>query len=263
MKLCLFLLIVQVTASAQWLHYREPGIPRTKDGKPDLAAAAPKTHDGKPDLSGIWDPAVEVQDLGDEKAPVPSLFLDITHGVKPGDAAMLPAAQGLFDQRRREHDAGDPLANCKPIGVPRVEFSPSPIRIVQSQSLVVVLHEAETSFREIHVDGRALPDDPQPAWMGYSTAKWEGDTLVVETAGFPDNGWLDAFGHPHSDSLRLTERIRRSDFGHMEIRITIDDPKMYRKPFTSTQKYNLVPDSDLIEYFCTENERDSRHYVIK
>ena len=123
------------------------------------------------------------------------------------------------------------------------------------------MYEIESVFRQIHVDRRKLPEDPQPSALGYSAGRWEGGTLVVETAGFHDEGWLDAMGHPHSDAMRVTERFRRRDFGHMEVQMTIDDPKAYKKAFTVTQVMDFLADTDLLEYFCSENERDVRHFV--
>ena len=141
------------------------------------------------------------------------------------------------------------------------ETAPGPYKIVQTPALVVMLYERETVFRQIHTDGRKLPSDPQPAWFGYSVGHWDGDTLVVDTAGFNDRGWLDARGHTHSDLLHLTERFHRVDFGHMAIQIMVDDPKTYARSFTVMVNQELLPGSDLIEYFCSENERDLRHFA--
>ena len=141
------------------------------------------------------------------------------------------------------------------------ETAPGPYKIVQTPGLIVMLYERETVFRQVHTDGRKLPDDPQPAWFGYSVGRWDGDTLVVDTAGFNERGWLDARGHTHSDALHLSERFHRADFGHMELQITVDDPKTYTRPFTIRLNQELLPGSDLIEYFCSENERDLRHFA--
>jgi len=141
------------------------------------------------------------------------------------------------------------------------ETAPGPYKIVQTPGLIVMLYERETVFRQIHTDGRKLPNDPQPAWFGYSVGHWDADTLVVDTSGFNDRGWLDARGHTHSAALHLTERLRRADFGHMELQITVDDPKTYSGLFTIRLNQELLPGSDLIEYFCSENERDLRHFA--
>jgi|SRR5579871_402054 len=247
--------------SAQWLHYPTPGMPRTPDGKPNLAARAPKTSDGKPDLSGLWIPQNDPKTIGTDGELLPARFIDITRGLKPADVAMEPWAEALFKERLRNFQADDPTVRCQPAGMPRYDTSPGTIKIVQTPGLTVMLLESDTTFRQIYTDGRKLPEDPQPSWLGYSTGKWENGALVVETAGLRDKGWLDAMGHPHSDALRLTERFERKDFGHIEIQITIDDRKTYKKPFTVSQNLELVPDSDLLEYFCSENERDARHFA--
>jgi hypothetical protein len=147
-----------------------------------------------------------------------------------------------------------------PLGIPLVDdFSFAPFKIIQTPGLIVMLYEVDSTHRQVYTDGRKLPADPQPAWLGYSVGKWEGDTLVVDTAGFNDKSWLDAFGHPHSEALRIQERFRRRDFGHMEVQVTIDDPKTFTKPFTIKFNDLLLPDTDILESFCTENEKDRPH----
>jgi hypothetical protein len=257
-------LVLGATAvSAQWLHYPTAGIPRTRDGKPNLTAPPPKTRDRRPDLSGLWLPANDPATKGSNGEPLPKLFIDISRGLKPGELSMQPWAQALITERSRNYQADDPITACKPVGGPRLNYIPVPIKIVQTPGLIVLLHESETVFRQVHTDGRKLPDDPQPSTMGYSTGRWEGDALVVDTIGFHDQGWLDAIGHPYSDALHVTERLRRRDFGHIEVQITIDDAKAYKNPFTLTQEMDFLPDTDLLEYFCSENERDVRHFVLK
>jgi hypothetical protein len=247
--------------SAQWLHYPTPGIPRTRDGKPNLTAPAPKARDGKPDLSGLWIPQNDPKTIGTDGERLPALFIDITKGLKREDVAMEPWADALLKERLGNSQADDPTAHCKPAGMPRLDTSPGTIKIVQTPGLTVMLVESDTTFRQIYTDGRKLLEDSQPSWLGYSTGRWENGALVVETNGFHDKGWLDAMGHPHSDALHLTERFERKDFGHMEIQITIDDRKTYKKPFTVSQNLEMVPDSDLLEYFCAENERDAQHFA--
>jgi len=134
------------------------------------------------------------------------------------------------------------------------------MKIVQTPNLVVVLYEYETIFRQIFLDGRALPQDPNPTWMGYSVGHWEGDTLVVSTAGYNDKTTLDLGGHPHTEALRVTERFHRRDAGHIDLQVTLDDPKAYTRPWTLPIELALVADGELIEYVC-ENERDARHMV--
>src|SRR5262249_22477755 len=138
-----------------------------------------------------------------------------------------------------------------------------PNKVIQTPRLIVMIFESDSTIRQIYTDGRSLPEDPQPAWLGYSVGKWDHDTLVVETAGFNDKSWLDAFGHPHSDALRVTERYRRRDFGHMDVEMTFDDPKMYTKPFTIKFTQRLLADSDILESFCAENEKDRAHMGLK
>ena len=140
-----------------------------------------------------------------------------------------------------------------------VETAPAPYKIIQGTGMTIMLYERDTTYRQVYTDGRKLPDDPSPAWMGYSVGKWDGDSLVVDTVGLNDRSWLDARGHTHSDALHLTERFRRIDFGHMDVQMTFDDPKTYTKPFTITLKQRLQPDTDLLESFCAENERDLVH----
>jgi hypothetical protein len=191
------------------------------------------------------------------------LFIDLNRGLPPGALSMEPWAEELYKKRLPSFEVDDPLTTCKPVGVPRLDMLPATIKIVQNRDLIIVLHEVETTFRQIHTDGRKLPEERQPSTMGYSTGTWVKGTLVVETIGFHDQGWLDAVGHPHSDALHVTERFLRRDFGHLEIQITIDDPKAYKKPFTVTQNMDLLADTEMLEYFCAENERDIRHFVVK
>lgn len=227
-------------AGAQWLNYPTPGIPRTKDGKPNLTARAPRSADGKPDLSGMW----AIGGLG-------SAF-NITN------AEMLPAADAIYRKHLETYANDDPAGACLPEG-PRAGLAGlDPFRIIQSRNMLVVLHETGT-YRQIYTDGRLLPKDMNPTWMGYSIGRWDGDTFVVTTAGYNDKTWLDFIGHPHSDALTLTERFRRTDFGHMQIEMTFDDPKAYAKPFTLKLTANLAADDDLIENVCLENEKDFRN----
>ena len=236
-------LMMTASPSAQWLGHPTAGIPRTPDGKPNLSAPAPKTADGKPDISGLW----------------------LTRGIYIGDIAkdlkepppMQPWAAAVYKQRRDTLSKDDPTGKCVPGGVPRSTAVPYPFKIVTThQNMVVVLYEAVHAYRQIFTDGRALPKDPNPNWMGYSVGRWEGDTFVVESSGFNDNVWLDNNGHPAGESLRVTERFRRKDFGSMDIEITIDDPKTYTRPWTVTLPLVLQPDTEMLEYICPENEKD-------
>ena len=237
---------------AQWLHYRAAGIPRTADGKVDLTAPAPKAMDGKPDLSGVWESA-------------PEYFYDLANDLKPGEVVMQPWAKALQAEREGKLHQDDPLSRCLPPGVPRIDMStpdaPHPFKIVQTPALVVLLYEtsANSMFRQVFLDGRPLPKDPQPTWLGYSIGHWEGGTLIVDTIGFNGLSWTDtAKGHPQTEAAHVTERFTRRDFGHLEIAITIDDPKAYAKPWSATVPVKLLPDTELIETVC-ENERDQAH----
>jgi hypothetical protein len=234
LKSVLLLGVMLAPLPAQWLKLAQKGIPRTKDGAPDLAAPAPRKPYGKPDLSGIW-----VAD--------PPKLRDYSAGLKPEEFPIQPWAQALYNERKDgSHSGEEPDANCLPQGVPRIESTPVPLKIVQDQELMVILYEAFGQFRQIFLDGRELPKDPNPTWLGYSVGKWDGDTLVVEVTGFNGKTWLDQVGHPVTDALRVTERFHRRDFGHLDIVATIDDPKAYTKPFNlnSEVKVDRPPDHD-------------------
>jgi hypothetical protein len=265
------LVATQALAGAQWLNYPTAGIPRNKDGAPNLTAPAPRAANGKPDLSGLWQtqaapPAVLARVLpggangNGEEAPS-EYFLNILSDYKDADSLLQPAAFNLFVARAKTFTRDSPLSKCQPTAIPMAEIAPSPYKIVTTPGLTLMLYERDTVFRQIYTDGRKLSADPQPSWLGYSVGKWDGDTFVVETNGFNDRGWLDARGHTRSEAMRLTERFHRIDFGHMDVQMTFDDPKTYTRPFTLTLKQNLHPDSDILENFCSENERDLQHVV--
>lgn len=255
--------------SAQWLNHPTPGIPRTPDGKPDLTARTPRTADGKPDLSGLWQTNSAPREMlarlipdatnGAGEEPLSQYFINILSDFKPEDAPLLPAAAEQLRQRAKSFSEESPLPRCLPEGMPLVEMAPAPYKIIQSPGMIVMLYERDTTYRQVYTDGRTLPDDPQPSWLGYSVGKWDGDSLVVDTIGFNDRGWLDARGHTHSEALHLTERFHRIDFGHMEVQLTVNDPKTYTRPFTVTLKQRLLADSDLLESYCAENEKDAAH----
>jgi hypothetical protein len=262
-------------AGAQWLNYPAPGTPRTRDGKPNLSAKAPRASNGKPDLSGVWQteyaPAGEderifgsvVKDyavLGDDPSTFSKYFLNILADFTPQDSPMRPATAELARRNEERRGTDNPPAKCLPQGVPRGDlFNYAPFKIIQNPGVIAVLYEVDNTHRQIYTDGRKLPVDPQPTWLGYSVGHWEGDTLVVDAAGFNDKGWLDSMGHPHSEELRIQERFHRRDFGHMDLSVTIDDPKAYTRPFTIKVTEVLLPDSDILESVCNENERDRVH----
>ena len=234
--------------SAQWLHYPTPGIPRTRDGKPNLSAPAPITPDGKPDLSGIWSAADNkyLQNLAADGVEVP----------------LQPWAAALFKQRSENLGKGRPSEHCLTHGVTDFDALGAGWKLIQTPSVIVILYEAYNHYRQILMDGRPLPEPTQPAYMGYSIGRWEGDTLVVESSGFNDKGWLDDGGHPQTEALHVTERFRRRDFGHMDLQLTINDPKAYTKPWTVAFPLEYHPDEELIESIC-ENEKDVPHMVGK
>jgi hypothetical protein len=250
MKTALLFAVLVSAAQAQpqsssWLNYPVPGTPRTPDGKVNLTAPTPKMSNGKPDLSGVWSVPADY-------------FKNLAFDLKDEDVPMLPAAKALLKEHEIKDHADDPMALCLPPGVPRIDTSNSgdalhPFKIVQTPKLILLLYETSvnSTFRQVFLDGRQLPKDPQPTWLGYSVGRWEGNTLVVETTGFNGRAWLDTFkGHPQSDVARVTERFTRRDFGHMELAITIDDPKSYSKPWQVTIHTILLPDTDLIETVC-------------
>jgi len=134
---------------------------------------------------------------------------------------------------------------------------------IQVPGLIAILSERDAAYRQIFTDGRPMLEDPQPTWNGYSTGKWEGDTLVVHSNGFRDDGWLDHGGSPSTEAMKLTERIRRPTYGRMEIEMTVDDPKAYTKPWTITYAQKIVLNTELMGYYCVENEKDQDHYPVK
>ena len=261
------LLLAAIPLAAQWLNYPTPGIPRLPNGKPNLAAPAPRAA-GKPDLSGVW--TLEAPQCNPLE-PVGSCGQDYVGGPEFGDiAARLgaalpyqPWAAELVKQRSAGLGKDDPVALCKPAGALRLLTYPPYRKILQMPGLVVILSERDVTFRQIFTDGRPLPKDPSPSFNGYSTGRWEGDVLVVETIGFRDEIWLDRKGSPLTSAARMTERFRRTNFGNLEISVTIDDPKAYTRPWTVKLHQVLVPDTDLLEYYCQDNEKDNSHIFAK
>jgi hypothetical protein len=263
---CSLLVLCTVAAvTAQWEKQRDPRVPSLQDGKPNLSASAPRANDGKPDLSGVWltdggrvppgTPTVE----GDELR-VSRHFINVTADMKPDQVQMEPWAAELFKKHLDTSGVLDPVGHCKPAGEPGQAEIPLPYKIVQTPRLILVLYEENSVHRQIFMDGRKPVADPEPRWYGYSSGRWEGDTLVVETAGFNDRSWLDRLGHPHTEGMRVIERFRRLDVGRLEVDVTITDPKAYRTPIVYKRRASLIPDEDLLEYFCTENERSSSRY---
>jgi len=246
-----FILGATVTPlEAQWVDYRTPGIPRTSDGKPNLTAPTPRTADGKPDLNGLWQLFSPDQAVG-------NIALR-----KPGDlqpADIQPWVQALLKQRSENFGIENPRYQCLPEG-PNYTLAGGFKRFLHTPGLIAILQE-DLTFRQIHMDGRALEKEPNPSWMGYSVGHWEGDTLVVESNGYNDRSWLIQ-GYPHTEALRLTERFRRTDFGHMEITVTIDDPKAYNKPWTLPINARLAADTELMEAVCNERPDNGQEHWI-
>jgi hypothetical protein len=239
--------VLSAPATAQWINHPTPGIPRLPDGGPNLSAPAPRTPEGKPDLSGIWR-AGRAGEYGYD--------YNVAQNLKPEDVQ--PWAEALRLQRVQDFRKDSPLARCLPVSVPFLNFR-GLSRMVQTPGLIVMLYESPNSpHRTIFTDGRELPKDPNPTWLGYSVGHWEQDTLVVNSAGFNDKGWLDVGGHPQTETLRITERFRRRDFGHMELEMTFDDPKTFARPFTLRMEKALATDTELLEDIC-ENERSTTH----
>jgi hypothetical protein len=267
----LMICVISSPLGAQWLNYPTTGIPRLPDGKPNLAAPAPRTADGKPDLSGIWGlpcprgiAAVSDGVTGRPNAycateiAVPPEFGNIGQSIKDG-LPYQPWAADLVKKTRAANRPNDPMTRCLPPGIVRLEVFPLFRKVVQVPGLIVMLNEQNASYRQIFTDGRPLLVDPDPTWNGYSSGKWEGDILVVQTNGFRDGLWLDTGGSPLTEAARITERFRRVNYGTLEIELTIDDPKAYTKPWTIKVTQILAPDTELLDYICLENEKDVRH----
>jgi len=239
-------------AFAQWDPYPWKNLPRTPDGKVDLTAATRRTADGKPDLSGFWMPVEAVKHL-----------LNLAADLKPGDVPLQPWAEQLYKQRIDDNGKDHPGVRCLPSGIPEKNNIPDGLKVVQTPDLLVFLYESRTIYRQVFMDGRPLPKNAQPTWMGYSIGRWEGDTLVVETIGQNGKTWLDMRGLPGTESLKVTERYTRPNIGRINIDVTIDDPKAYTKPWSVRLSWRLVPDTDLIESICEENNKDLPHMIGK
>ena len=265
------LLVIAITAVptiglGQWLHYPSADVPRQANGTPNLTAPPPRLPDGKPDFSGLWhvaernpcNPAVSAS--GCTEIGGSPLARNLGAPL-PGGLPYQSWAAEIARQRAADHSRDDPHVRCLPDNPPRHWGLPHLNKLVHTPKLLVVLYEVNAMYRQIFVDGRPLPDDPTPGWNGYSTARWEGDTLVVQTAGFRDDLWMDLGGSPMSDAATMTERIRRPDYGTLEIEITIEDPKVYTRPFTVRMDQSIKLDTDLIDEFCLENEKSYERMI--
>ena len=243
---------LSAAAEAQWDPWPSKNVPRTADGKVDMAAPARRTADGHPDLSGFWMPADNVKHL-----------LDLAADLKPGDVPFQPASEALYKERVETNGKDHPGVRCLPSGIPEKENIPDGLKVVQTPDVTIFLYESRTIYRQVFTDGRSFPKDPTPTWMGYSVGNWEGDTLVVETRFQNGKTWLDMKGLPASDATRIIERFSRPTIGRINIDVTIDDPKSYTKPWNVKLAWRLVPDTDLIESICEENNKDLPHMVGK
>jgi len=262
------------TLSAQWLNYPSAGIPRLANGKPNLTAPTPRSADGKPDLSGIWGLSCPIANAVNgtirganvfcaTEVSVPPEFANFGQSIK-GGLPYQPWAAEVVRKTRAAGRPNDPLSRrCFPPGMVRLETFPLFRKMIQVPGLLVILNEHNASYRQIFTDGRPLPDDPNPTWNGYSSAKWEGDTLVVQTIGFRDGLWLDTGGSPLTDAAKVVERFRRLNYGTLEIEITVDDSKAYTKPWSIKVTQIIAPDTELMDYICLENERDVQHLPSK
>jgi hypothetical protein len=257
---------------AQWLKYPTAGVPRTRDGKPNLTGPAPRTREGTPDVSGLWLTAdglpCNQQSLGSEflvcgaELPISRYGINMGSGLPQGLPYQPWAAQQVkYETEQNSKD--DPHARCLPDTFVRLYGLPHIQKFVQAPGLLVMLDELNAGYRQIFTDGRPLPVDPQPSWQGYSSGKWTGDTLVVDSIGFRDGLWLDIVGSPLTSAAKVRERIRRPDFGHLEVEVTVDDPKAYTKPWTVTLKQVIVVDTELVDEICLENEKSVQRMTGK
>ena len=255
--------VMSPSLHAQWINYPTRGVPRTLDGKPDLSAPAPRGPDGKPDFSGIWqlEPRPCPAEGCGDYPPAPE-FIDFGARM-PGGLPYQPWAAAVVKERRDQLRKDDPVGLCRPGGALRILTFPPIRKFLQLPDLFVILSERDVTYRQVFMDGRPLPEDPTPTFNGYSIGRWDGDTLVVSSHGFRDGMWLDRNGSPMSDAAKLTERFRRVNYGRLEIDVTVDDPKVYTRPWTVTLAQQIVLDTELLDYHCTDNEKDAHRLVGK
>ena len=255
------LIAVQLPApvAAQWIGYPTAGVPRNADGSVDMNAPTPRLADGRPDLSGIWisdrTPEGEVTPSDGFNLPssrfMQNMGVDLPDGRLPYQPWLVP----IVAERTANQAIDDPHIRCLPDNFLRAYGLPHMLKFVHTQGLLVVLNEMNAGYRQVFTDARALPDDPSPSWQGYSSGRWDGDTLIVETIGVRDDTWIDWNGSVLTEAARVTEEIRRPDFGHLEIRVTVDDPRAYTQPWSVTLRQRIVVDAELIDEICLENER--------
>jgi hypothetical protein len=245
---------------AQWVGYPTAGVPRKADGTVDMTAPAPRLADGKPDFSGIWVPGDMSRPTGEDK---PSDGTDIGSSRQMANIGVdlpggLPYQEWLVPivKERTENLAiDDPHIRCLPDNFLRAYGLPHMLKYVHTPNLLVMLNEMNAGYRQVFTDARPLPDDPTPSWQGYSSARWDGDTLVIDTIGVRDDTWIDWNGSVLTEAAKVREEIRRPDFGHIEIKVTVDDPRAYTRPWTVNLKQRIVVDAELIDEICLENEQ--------
>jgi hypothetical protein len=259
---------VPALVAGQWVRIPTAGVPKKADGSPDLTAPTPRLPDGKPDFSGIWRPfnparctpgTGQFVECGLELGGS-ALGRDLGRDL-PGGLPFQPWAAALVKARTADDSRDDPHVRCLPDNPPRTWTLPHLTKAIHTPTLLALLYEVNAMYRQIFIDGRPLPTDPTPGWNGYSIARWEGDTLVVQTTGFRDGLWLDMVGSPMSDAAKMTERIRRPNYGTLELEVTVDDPKVYTRVFTVSLKQMLAIDMELIDEFCLENEKSYQRMI--
>ena len=252
------------TAWAQWFKYPTAGVPRTAEGRPNLSAPAPRTPKGKADFTGIWltnNSRCRSQDpesllCGPE---LPMGREGINMGVSiPGGLPYQPWLATLVKKRTADNGKDDPHVRCLPDTFLRAYSLPHLLKFVQTPGLLIMLDELNAGYRQVFIDGRPLPEDPAPSWQGYSSARWDGDTLVVNSIGFRDDLWIDANGSMITSAAKVEERIRRPDYGHLDITVTVDDAKAYTRPWTVTLHQRLALNTELVDEICLENEKSSQ-----
>jgi hypothetical protein len=256
------LCLVPPPTCAQWLNYPTARVPRLRNGNPNLTAPAPRTPDGKPDLSGIWQLEAHCPPEGCGDYGAGPEFLDLGARFK-GGLPYQPWAAELVEKRAEQLGRDNPVGSCRPAGAIRLLTFPPPRKILQLPGEVVILSERDVTYRQIFTDGRPLPQDPDPSWNGFSTARWEGDTLIAHIIGLRDGTWLDRKGSPMTNAAKITERFRRINYGRLEIEVTVDDPKAYTQPWTIKLNQIIVLNTELLDYYCLDNERDATHMIGK
>ena len=254
--------LTSAPVAAQWLKYPTPGIPRT-DGKVDPSARSPRLADGKPDFSGVWtsdevDPRRPGVPPNPNDATTSRRMVNLGVDVK-GGLPYQPWLAPLVKERTANKAVDDPHIRCLPDNFIRAYGMPHLLKFIHTPNLFVTLNEWNAGYRQVFTDARPLPVDPVPSWQGYSTGKWSGDTLVIDTIGIRNDTWIDWNGSELTESAKVREEFRRTDFGHLEIQLTVDDPKAYTKPWTVLIKERLIADTELIDEICLENEQSLKH----